>query len=116
MLLADTIGRKEKGQDQIHLAQHSGHLMDKTSFAEVNKNISLEFSLVKNGKRKSLLPAFTFSFSTPQEGFEPSLYPSAKDFLIQLEDRGDLIRDKESILIDNISNYINRVNQFMRPL
>src|SRR3989338_4197750 len=96
----------KKGQGEIHpaLVLLSGLLMDRHSLPKDGIHISLFNCIVKRGKWKSPLPfSFPLSISTPQAGLEPAFYPSAKDRLIQLDDRGVLSFDNEANRFDNLS-------------
>lgn len=108
----------KKGQDENHLAPE---LMDNQSSTEVIQTISLINRPVKSksgkgGKRKSLHHASTLSISTPQAGFEPAFHSSVENFLIQLEDRGDFSFNYYTKIFDNITNYNNRVKQFIKEV
>src|SRR3989338_6607658 len=112
----------KKGQGEIHpaLVLLSGLLMDRHSLPKDGIHISLFNCIVKRGKWKSPLPfSFPLSISTPQAGLEcrhfgrppdrvytsvGARHPtSAKDRLIQLDDRGVLSFDNEANIFDNLS-------------
>lgn len=109
MLIFDNkIWGKEKEQDENHLALNPSNSEQSTND---NKFISYRNIFVKRGTHQSPLTALMCSISAPRAGFEPATDPSLVDCSIQLSYRGDLIYDKESIIIDNLSNSIRKVNK-----
>ena len=91
----------KKGQDEIHLALA---LLGSLFPNEDKINLTCKYYLVKDGILSFSHRPRQNPIQSPQAGFEPASASSLGRRFIQLSYRGHLIFDKESIIIDNLSN------------